>query len=148
MLNGVKHLGCIHVDVHEILRFAQDDKCKGKQLFTINYSLFTNNMDIKLQISDSAYQRLVSSGSRIQGTIGLINPTEGNFSEHRKSGARPGTKSIKLRHGRASVGDTQVRLTLRIGLDEVDVIPSQVIEDESKEASAFIEGMYDDAFGY
>lgn len=105
-------------------------------------------MNIKLQISDSAYQRLVSSGSRIQGTIGLINPTEGNFSEHRKSGARPGTKSIKLRHGRASVGDTQVRLTLRIGLDEVDVIPSQVIEDESKEASAFIEGMYDDAFGY
>ena len=74
--------------------------------------------------------------------------TEGNFSEHRKSGSRPGTKSIKLRHGRASVGDTQVRLTLRIGLDEVDVIPSQVIEDESKEASAFIEGMYDDAFGY
>ena len=72
-------------------------------------------MNINLQISDSAYQRLVSSGSRIQGTIGLINPTE---------------------------------LTLRIGLDEVDVIPSQVIEDESKEASAFIEGMYDDAFGY
>ena len=95
---------------------------------------------------------MVSTGSRIQGTIGLINPTEGNFSEHRKSGARPGTKSIKLRHGRASVGGTQVRLTLRIGLDEADdeadVIPSQVIEDESKEASAFIEGMYDDAFGY
>ena len=113
-------------------------------------------MNITLQISDSAYQRLVSTGSRIQGTIGLINPTEGNFSEHRKSGARPGTKSIKLRHtksiklrhGRASVGGTQVRLTLRIGLDEADVIPSQVIEDESKEASAFIEGMYDDAFGY
>ena len=46
------------------------------------------------------------------------------------------------------MGGTQVRLTLRIGLDEADVIPSQVIEDESKEASAFIEGMYDDAFGY
>ena len=108
----------------------------------------THIMNINLQISDSAHQRLVSSGSRIQGTIGLINPTEGNFSEHKKSGSRPGTKSIKLRHGRASVGDTQVRLTLRIGLDEVDVIPSQVIEDESKEASAFIEGMYDDVFGY
>ena len=25
MLNVVKHLGCVHVDVHEILRFAQDD---------------------------------------------------------------------------------------------------------------------------
>ena len=36
-------------------------------------------MNITLQISDSAYQRLVSSGSRIQGTIGLINPTEGGI---------------------------------------------------------------------
>ena len=88
-------------------------------------------MNITLQLSDTAYQRLVSTGSRIQGTIGLINPTEGNFSEHRKGQAKPGTRSIKLRHGRASVGDTQVRLTLRIGLDEVDVIPSQVIENES-----------------
>ena len=109
-------------------------------------------MNITLQLSDTAYQRLVSTGSRIQGTIGLINLTEGNFSEHRKGQAKPGTRSIKLRHGRASVGDTQVRLTLRIGLDEgldeVDVIPSQVIENESKEASAFIEGMYDDVFGY
>ena len=25
MLNAVKHLGCAHVDVHEILRSAQDD---------------------------------------------------------------------------------------------------------------------------
>ena len=115
-------------------------------------------MNITLQLSDTAYQRLVSTGSRIQGTIGLINPMEGNFSEHRKGQAKPGTRSIKLRHGRASVGDTQVRLTLRIGLDEVDtlrigldevdVIPSQVIENESKEASAFIEGMYDNVFGY
>ena len=77
-------------------------------------------MNITLQLSDTAYQRLVSTGSRIQGTIGLINLTEGNFSEHRKGQAKPGTRSIKLRHGRASVGDTQVRLTLRIGLDEVD----------------------------
>ena len=33
MLNGVKHLECIHVDVNEILRFAQDDKRER----TINY---------------------------------------------------------------------------------------------------------------
>ena len=98
-------------------------------------------MNITLQLSDTAYQRLVSTGSRIQGTIGLVNPMEGNFSEHKKGVSKPGTRSIKLRHGRASVGDTQVRLTLRIGLDEVD-------ENESKEASAFIEGMYDNVFGY
>ena len=28
MLNVVKHLGCVYVDVHEILRFAQDDNTK------------------------------------------------------------------------------------------------------------------------
>ena len=43
MLNVVKHLGCIHVDVHEILRFAQDDKwgvgrmTNKRKLSTINY---------------------------------------------------------------------------------------------------------------
>ena len=46
MLNVVKHLGCMHVDVHEILRFAQDDKWgwmtnraddKREKLLTINY---------------------------------------------------------------------------------------------------------------
>ena len=105
-------------------------------------------LNFKFQIQRTNAWFLREAAFRGLSTIGLINPTEGNFSEHRKSGSRPGTKSIKLRHGRASVGDTQVRLTLRIGLDEVDVIPSQVIEDESKEASAFIEGMYDDAFGY
>ena len=36
-------------------------------------------MEIKVQISDKAYGRLMSSGSRIQGTIGLVSPTEGNF---------------------------------------------------------------------
>ena len=62
-------------------------------------------MNITLQLSDAAYQRLISSGSRIQGTIGLINPTEGNFSEHKKGHTKPGTKSIKLRHGHPFAGD-------------------------------------------
>ena len=87
-------------------------------------------MNINLQIPDSTYQRLVSGGCRLRGSIGLVSPTEGNFNEHAKCAPRPGHKYIKLRHGRASVGDTQVRLTLRIALDEADIVPAQTIEEE------------------
>ena len=51
-------------------------------------------MTIKLQLSDASYQRLIKTGSRIQGTIGLINPKEGNFNEHNKNSC---TSSGKLR---------------------------------------------------
>ena len=87
-------------------------------------------MNINLQLSDSTYQRLVSAGGRLRGSIGLVSPTEGNFNEHAKYTPQPGNKYIKLRHGRASVGDTQVRLTLRIALDEADIVPAQTIEEE------------------
>ena len=90
-------------------------------------------MNINLQLSDSTYQRLVSAGGR------LVSPTEGNFNEHAKYTPRPGNKYIKLRHGRASVGDSQVRLTLRIALDEADIVPAQTIEEESRQASAFVD---------
>ena len=82
-------------------------------------------MDIKIQLSDAVYQRLMTTGSRVQGTIGLVSPAEGNFNEHNKSVPAPGSRHMKLPHGRASVTDKQVRLTLRVGLDEVKVIPAQ-----------------------
>ena len=99
-------------------------------------------MNINLQISDSTYQRLVSGGGRLRGSIGLVSPTEGNFNEHAKYTPQPGNKYIKLRHGRASVGDTQVRLTLRIALDEADIVPAQTIEEESRQASAFVDNVF------
>ena len=71
-------------------------------------------MTINLQISDTAYRRLLAGHGRIQGTIGLVSPTEGNFNEHARQAPTPGTKYIKLRHGRASVGNERVRLTLNI----------------------------------
>lgn len=61
-------------------------------------------MTINLQISDTVYRRLLAGHGRIQGTIGLVSPTEGNFNEHVRQAPVPGTKYIKLRHGRASVG--------------------------------------------
>ena len=76
-------------------------------------------MNITLQIADSTYQRLIAGNTRLRGSIGLISPTEGNFNEHAKYSPQPGNKYIKLRHGSASVGTTQVRMSLRqAGRDE------------------------------
>lgn len=99
-------------------------------------------MNINLQLSDATYQRLISGGGRLRGSIGLISPTEGNFNEHAKYTPQPGNKYIKLRHGRASVGNTQVCLTLRIALDEANILPAQAIEEESRQASDFVDQVF------
>ena len=96
-------------------------------------------MEIKLQISDSIYKALLDGGNRIQGSIGLVSPTEGNFNAHRRTiGERPDTRYIKLAHGRASVTEERVSLTLRIDRRETDVVPCEVIDLESQEASDFV----------
>ena len=60
-------------------------------------------MIIQLQLSDKTYERLLASGSRLQGTIGLVSPNEGNFNEHVRhtSNGNGDYKYIRLRHGRA-----------------------------------------------
>ena len=95
-------------------------------------------MELKIQISDNTYQRLLSSGSRLQGTIGLVNPNEGNFNEHIRH-TPENSKYIRLRHGRVSVNENRVRFTLHIGLDEAGIIPSEAIENESREAGGFVD---------
>ena len=96
-------------------------------------------MDIKLQISDSVYKALLAGGNRIQGSIGLVSPTEGNFNAHRRSlGEHPDTRYIKLAHGRGSVSEGRVSLTLRIDRSETDVVPYEVIDTESCQASDFV----------
>lgn len=103
-------------------------------------------MNITIQLSDRAYQRLLSSGSRLQGTIGLVNPNEGNFNEHIRHTEEDGgthSKYIRLRHGRVSVNENRVRFTLHIGLDEAGIIPSEAIENESREAGGFVDDILD-----
>lgn len=95
-------------------------------------------MKISIIISDNLYGRLVSNGCRVQGTLGLVNPTEGNFNEHRKSRGRKDEKFIKLPHGRASVGEDHVRLTLVLDRKETGLVPSEAILDESRWASDFV----------
>ena len=95
-------------------------------------------MEIKLQISDNVYKTLLASSKRIQGSIGLVNPSEGNFNAHRKGVVNPTTRFIKLAHGRASVTQERVSLTLRIDRKETDVVPYEVIDTESCQASDFV----------
>ena len=42
-------------------------------------------MTIKIQLADNVYKALLAGGNRIQGSIGLVSPTEGNFNAHRRS---------------------------------------------------------------
>ena len=131
---------------------------KNFQFSIINYPLvnpihniktfFDTTMIIQLQLSDKAYERLLASGSRLQGTIGLVNPNEGNFNEHARhaSDGNGNYKYIRLRHGRASVNQKRVRLALNIALDEADITPADILMDESRQASDFVDRVFDTNF--
>ena len=95
-------------------------------------------MEVKIQISDSVYAQLLNGSLRVRGTIGLVSPTEGNFSEHRRWKPKPGTQYMKLPHGRVSVSDSNVRMNLYIARDERVDAP-QAILGESIDASNFVE---------
>ena len=105
-------------------------------------------MIIQLQLSDKTYERLLASGSRLQGTIGLVSPNEGNFNEHVRhtSNGNGDYKYIRLRHGRASVDPKRVRLALNISLDEADITPADILMDESRQASDFVDRVFDTEF--
>lgn len=109
---------------------------------------FDTTMIIQLQLSDKAYEHLLASGSRLQGTIGLVNPNEGNFNEHARhaSDGNGNYKYIRLRHGRASVNQKRVRLALNIALDEADITPADILMDESRQASDFVDRVFDTDF--
>jgi hypothetical protein len=97
-------------------------------------------MIVNIQISDAVYASLLNGTKRIQGTLALVNPTEGNFNEHRKTWRpQPGTKYMKLPHGRVTVSDENVRMRINISADEAGIIPSQIILDESEQASDFVD---------
>lgn len=100
-------------------------------------------MNITIQISDATYASLLNGTSRIQGSIRLVNPTEGNFNEHRRWKPKPGTHYMKLPHGKVSVNDDRVRMNLCISRDEM-VDASQAIMGESMDASNFVEIVTDE----
>ncbi len=94
-------------------------------------------MQIKVQISDAVYAQLLNGTSRIQGSIGLVSPTEGNFNAHNRMRNQPNNQYMKLPHGRVSVNDEKVRLHLCISRDEA-IVPARAIESESLLASDYV----------
>lgn len=97
-------------------------------------------MKITLHISDADYASLLNKTRRLRGSIGLLSPTEGTFNLHAKTG-----KAVrdyrKLPHGRVSMNEESVRLTLNINLDESSIRPADVIVYESAKASNFVEAL-------
>ena len=98
-------------------------------------------MEIRLQVSDAVYAQLLNKNKRIQGTLALASPTEGNFNAHNKTWRpNPDARYLKLPHGRITVTEEKVRMHLLIKRDEY-IIPAQAIEAESNLASNFVEFM-------
>ena len=101
-------------------------------------------MEVRIQISDSAYAQLLNGNKRIQGTLALVNPNEGNFNEHQRTWRpKPGTQYMRLPHGKISVSDDNVRMHLRISRDEFIDMPQAIME-ESIDASNFVEIVTDE----
>ena len=98
-------------------------------------------MTVNIQISDAVYASLLNGTKRIQGTLALVNPTEGNFNEHQRNWRpQPGTKYMKLPHGRVSMDEKNIRLTLRI--EHGDYLrPSDVMENEAMLACDYVDMM-------
>ena len=128
--------------MRETCEFSQN---KSRKVATFPKIFLSQNfiitMYIKIQIADSVYQQLVSGNKRIQGTLALSNPTEGNFNAHKKTWQhKPGMRYLKLPHGRVTVCDENVRMNLHIKREEC-LVPARTIEAESNMASSFIDFM-------
>ena len=105
-------------------------------------------MNVTIQISDATYASLLNGNKRIQGTLALVNPNEGNFHEHQRTWRpKPGTQYMRLPHGKISVCDDNVRMHLCISRDELVDAP-QAILGESIDASNFVEIVTDDNLNY
>ena len=105
-------------------------------------------MNVTIQLNDATYASLLNGTKRIQGTLALVNPNEGNFNEHQRTWRpKPGTQYMRLPHGKISVSDDNVRMHLRISRDEFIDMPQAIME-ESIDASNFVEIVTDDNLNY
>ena len=94
---------------------------KQRAIFTLrndsNLTLF-KTMTIKLQLPDAVYASLLKGNARVQGTIALVSPREGNFNVHNRKREHPAREYRKLPHGRVSMSSENLRLTLSVDFDE------------------------------
>ena len=98
-------------------------------------------MEIKLQLSDAVYASLLKGNTRVQGSIALVSPREGNFNVHNRKRNPSAREYRKLPHGRVSMSSENLRLTLSVDFDEHGIHPAQVLIDESITASQYANGL-------
>ncbi len=97
-------------------------------------------MFIKVQISDRVYEQMVASGRRVEGSIGMVSPTEGNFNAYKRQPwqrRENGDVVKQLEHGRVRVSDERVSLRLRINRPAGEY-PSVILDRESQQAVQFV----------
>lgn len=96
-------------------------------------------MYITLQIADQTFQQMVAGGRRVEGSLGLISPTEGNFNAWQRAAQPEPREFRRLKHGRITrQGNGDVRLSLTFAHDETIDYPYSSISDELSEAKDII----------
>ena len=71
---------------------------------------------------------MMESGLRVRGSLGMVNKDRLDFHMHAPS-SRSNSRYIRLRHGRASVNNERVRLTVTIDRDEHVSLPTALYAD-------------------
>ena len=95
-------------------------------------------MEVRIQIADSVYAELLNGNKSVRGTIGLVSSKKGNFNAHSRKPSSPSGQYMKLPHGRVSVNETHVYLTMKMGVSEKQR-PAYIIEEESRIASSYVD---------
>ena len=96
---------------------------------------------LKLQLTEQLYEALKNRNGRLEGSIGLINDWEANFNAYKRYRCRKRVKSMALPHGKASITDELMKLSLRIKLTETEVKPTDTMVKESRIAGDFFNCM-------
>jgi len=94
-------------------------------------------MFINLQISDKVYQELVTKRNRVQGTIGLVSPSEGNFNVHARNMQMEDDVVHKMAHGNIRINRKRTSVRLWFDHEEELVDVPMAIDREGREASGF-----------
>ena len=97
-------------------------------------------MEVRIQINDAVYASLLNGTTRIQGSIGLVSPTEGNFNAYQRTVKKDSRMSMKLPHGKVSIIDEYIHLNMKVDMALYDR-PSKVIEVESGLACDYVDIM-------
>ena len=71
---------------------------------------------------------MMESGLRVRGSLGMVNKDRLDFHMHAPINRRKG-RYIRLRHGRATVNNKSVRLTVTIDRDEHVSLPTALYTD-------------------